>query len=70
MESLVLTTGGPARRPVAVALTILKIYSSQAGQFNKMLAGGILASIPPVLMYVVAQRYVAMGFRQMGSLHK
>jgi glucose/mannose transport system permease protein len=67
---LILTTGSPFERPIAVTLAELKEEAMQYATFSDMLAAGVLAAIPPVILYLIAQRYVTAGFRHMGGLDK
>ena len=67
---LVLTTGSPEDRPIGVTLSALRAAAEQDGTFNHMLAAGILAAIPPVILFLIAQRYITSGFRTMGGAEK
>jgi glucose/mannose transport system permease protein len=70
MLPLVLTTGNPNDRPIGVALSNLRTAAEQDGTFNVMLAAGVLAAVPPIILYLVAQRYVTAGFRSLGGIDK
>jgi glucose/mannose transport system permease protein len=67
---LILTTGSLETRPVAILLQQLYTEAQQFATFNEMLAGGILAALPPIIIYLIAQNYVTQGFRQLGGLDK
>lgn len=67
---LILTIGPPETRPVAILLQQLHTEAQQFATFNEMLAGSILTALPPIILYLIAQNYVAQGFRQMGGLDK
>jgi ABC-type glycerol-3-phosphate transport system permease component len=67
---LVLTTGSPEDRPIGVTLSALRAAAEQDGTFNEMLAAGILAAIPPIILFLIAQRYITSGFRSIGGAEK
>lgn len=67
MLPLVLTAGNIMSRPVGVAIGMLRNASVEDGSINVMLAGAIIAAIPPVALYLFGQRYVTSGFRTIGE---
>lgn len=67
---LVLTTGSPKDRPVGVLLSNLRAGAMQDGTFNMMLAAALLAALPPILLYIFAQKYITTGFRSLGGVEK
>lgn len=64
---LVMTTGSMSRRPVGVALSMLRDAAVMDGTYNNLLAGAIVTAIPPIILYLVGQRYITKGFRTMGT---
>lgn len=71
MMALVLTQGPIESRPVALSIAILKDLALFEGDYSVMLAGGILAALPPILLYVLCQKYVqAGGARGGGTIDK
>jgi glucose/mannose transport system permease protein len=68
--ALVLTRGEAFERPIAITVVGLMEYAELYSTYNIMLAGGILASIPVVVLYLATQRYTTAGFRSLGALDK
>jgi glucose/mannose transport system permease protein len=64
---LVMTTGSLQRRPVGVALSMLRDAAVMDGTLNNLLAGAIISAIPPIIIYLIGQRYITSGFRSMGT---
>lgn len=61
MMALVLTQGNISSRPIALSVATLKDLALYEGNYSVMLAGGLLAVLPPVLLYIFCQRYVRVG---------
>ena len=64
---LVMTTGSMSRRPLGVALSMLRDAAVHDGTYNNLLAGTIIMALPPILLYLVGQRYITQGFRALGT---
>jgi len=64
---LVLTTGTLSRRPIGVALSMLRAGAVQDGTYHYLMAGAVIAALPPIILYLVAQRYITSGFRSIGT---
>ena len=63
---LVLTSGTASSRPAAITVANLRIAAQREATYNQMLSAGIIAAIPVIVLYLVFQRYVTGGFRQIG----
>ncbi len=71
MMALVLTQGDISSRPVAFSVATLQDFALYEGNYGVMLAGGLLAALPPVVLYIVFQRYVRNGSsRENGAVDK
>ena len=68
--ALVLTRGEAFERPIAITVVGLMEYAELYSKYNIMLAGGILASVPVVALFLATQRYTTAGFRSLGGLEK
>ena len=70
MLPLIFTTGSYTDRPIGVALSSMHAAAVQDGTFNRMIAGALLTSIIPIIIYLFAQEYITSGFRSMGGVDK
>jgi glucose/mannose transport system permease protein len=71
MMALVLTHGPLENRPVALSVAVLKDISMYEANYSVMLAGGLIAALPPILLYIIFQKQVRVGsIRKSGGLDK
>lgn len=71
MMALVLTQGSISSRPVALSVATLQDLALYEGNYGVMLAGGLLTALPPILLYILFQRYVRIGsVRDNGTVDK
>lgn len=61
---LILTSGPPSNRPAMVAVATFRRIAFRRALYNQMLAAGILAAIPVIILYFVFQRYIQRSYAE------